>query len=256
LDQKKQIEMKVSIITICYNRAATMEKAIQSVLHQDHKDIEYIVIDGNSKDGTQAVIEKYRDQIAHYISEPDNGMYDAINKGLALATGNIVGLLHSDDEFYNNQAISKIVSAFQSSHDIEGVYGDGIYISNDEEEKLIRNRIGGEFSLRKIKNGWLPLHPTVYIKRSLLEKYGLYDLKFKIASDTEFLLRYLYKYKIKIGYVNAYIIKMRMGGLSTSSNRAIEVLKEDYKIYKFHGLSALKAVILKKSKTLIQYIKK
>ena len=248
--------MRVSIITVCYNRAATIEKAILSVLNQDNKDIEYIVVDGNSKDGTQAVIEKYTNQIAKYISEPDNGMYDAINKGLALATGDIVGLMHSDDEFYDNEAISKIVSAFLKSKDIEGVYGDGIYVSNDAEEKLIRNRIGGEYSLKKIEKGWLPLHPTVYIKRALIEKYGDYNLQFKIASDTEFLLRYLYKNKIKMGYVNYYIVKMRMGGLSTTSSRALEVLKEDYKIYKFHGLWALKAIILKKSKTLIQYIKK
>lgn len=248
--------MRVSIITVCYNRAATIEKAILSVLNQDNKDIEYIVVDGNSKDGTQAVIEKYTNRIAKYISEPDNGMYDAINKGLALATGDIVGLMHSDDEFYDNVAISKIVSAFLKSKDIEGVYGDGIYISNDAEEKLIRNRIGGEYSLKKIEKGWLPLHPTVYIKRALIEKYGDYNLQFKIASDTEFLLRYLYKNKIKMGYVNSYIVKMRMGGLSTTSSRALEVLKEDYKIYKFHGLWALKAIILKKSKTLIQYIKK
>lgn len=248
--------MRVSIITVCYNRAATIEKAILSVLNQDNKDIEYIVVDGNSKDGTQAVIEKYTNRIAKYISEPDNGMYDAINKGLALATGDIVGLMHSDDEFYDNVAISKIVSAFLKSKDIEGVYGDGIYVSNDAEEKLIRNRIGGEYSLKKIEKGWLPLHPTVYIKRALIEKYGDYNLQFKIASDTEFLLRYLYKYKIKMGYVNSYIVKMRMGGLSTTSSRALEVLKEDYKIYKFHGLWALKAIILKKSKTLLQYIKK
>lgn len=248
--------MRVTIITICYNRVKTIEKAIQSVLNQEHKDIEYIVIDGNSTDGTKAIIEKYTNRIAKYISESDNGMYDAINKGLAIATGDIVGLMHSDDEFYDNKAIAKIVSAFQKSNNLEGVYGDGIYVSNDAEEKLIRNRIGGEYSLKKIENGWLPLHPTVYIKRALIEKYGNYNLQFKIASDTEFLLRYLYKNKIKMGYVNSYIVKMRMGGLSTTSSRALEVLKEDYKIYKFHGLWALKAIILKKSKTLIQYIKK
>ncbi len=135
------------------------------------------------------------------------------------------------------------------------MYGNGIYISNDNKEKIIRNRIGREFSIEKIKNGWLPLHPTVYIKKKLIEKYGNYDVQFKIASDTEFLLRYLYKYRIKMTYVNAYFVKMRIGGLSTSRNRAFEVLKEDYKIYKFHQLFALKAVLLKKLKTLIQYLK-
>ncbi len=248
--------MKVSIITICYNRVKTIEKAIQSVLSQDYEDIEYIIIDGKSKDGTQQIIEKYRNQITNYISEPDNGMYEAINKGLAIATGDIVGLMHSDDEFYDNNVISKIAEVFKASNLTEGVYGDGIYISNDDKEKIIRNRIGGEFSIDKIENGWLPLHPTVYIKKNLIEKYGNYNLQFKIASDTEFLLRYLYKYHIKMTYVNAYFVKMRIGGLSTSRKRAFEVLKEDYKIYKFHRLSAFKAVLLKKLKTLIQYIKR
>lgn len=248
--------MKVSVITVCYNRVATIEKAIQSVLKQDYPDIEYIIVDGNSSDGTQAVIEKYSDKIAHFTSEPDNGMYDAINKGLALATGEIVGLMHSDDEFYDMSSVSKIIAAFEKSKSVEGVYGDGIYVSNDSEEKLIRNRIGGEFSLKKLENGWLPLHPTVYIKRELINRYGNYNLDFNIASDTEFLLRYLYKYKIKITYIKAYIVKMRMGGMSTSRSRAIQVLKEDFKIYKYHGLSATKAVFLKKFKTALQYFRK
>ncbi len=247
--------MRVSIITVCFNRVKTIENSIQSVLNQNYKDIEYIIIDGDSQDGTQKKIKKYQDHISTYISEPDKGMYDAINKGLSIATGDIIGLMHSDDEFYDNDVISKIVVAFKTSNLTAGVYGDGVYISNDDKEKVIRTRIGGEFSIQKIKNGWLPLHPTVYIKKNLIEKYGNYDLQFNIASDTEFLLRYLYKYQIKMTYVNAYFVKMRIGGLSTSRNRAFEVLKEDYKIYKFHQLFALKAVLLKKLKTLIQYIK-
>ena len=246
--------MKVSIITICYNRVKTIEKAIQSVLSQDYEDIEYIIIDGNSKDGTQSIIEKYKNEIGIYVSEPDSGMYEAINKGLALATGEIIGLMHSDDEFYDNMVISKIVQKFKESKLIEAVYGNGIYISNDDTEKIIRNRIGGNFLIEKIEKGWLPLHPTVYIKKKVIEKYGNYDVQFKIASDTEFLLRYLYKYKIKMSYINSYFIKMRIGGLSTSRKRAFEVLIEDFKIYKFHNIPAFKAVFLKKLKTLIEYI--
>ena len=248
--------MKVSIITVCYNRVKTIEESIQSVLKQDYKNIEHIIIDGDSNDGTQKVIEKYQNKLATYVSESDNGMYDAINKGIAMSSGNVVGLMHSDDVFYDEKVISKIVSAFEESKDTEGVYGDGIYISNDEHEKIIRNRIGGAFSINKIQNGWLPLHPTVYIRRNLIEKYGPYDLQFKIASDTEFLLRYLYKHRIKMTYVNSYFVKMRIGGLSTSRSRAFLVLKEDYKIYRLHKLSAIKAVFLKKIKTVIQYLKK
>ncbi|MCG9793528.1 glycosyltransferase family 2 protein [Flavobacterium algicola] len=246
--------MRISVITVCYNRKATMAKAIQSVLDQDYGNIEYIVIDGNSTDGTQEVIRSFVSQITTYVSEPDKGMYDAINKGIALATGDAIGLMHSDDEFYDCTAISKIVAQFEKDITIEGVYGDGVYVSNDAEERLIRNRIGGDFSIERVKAGWLPLHPTVYLKKAIIDKYGLYDLNFKIASDTEFLLRYLYKYKIKMSYVNAYIVKMRMGGMSTNAKRAVEVLKEDYQIYKYHGLSALRVVFLKKTIALKQYI--
>jgi glycosyltransferase len=246
--------MRITIITVCYNRKTTIAKAIESVLNQNYDNIEYIIIDGNSTDGTKEIIETYRDKISLYISEPDNGMYDAINKGVHRATGDIIGLMHSDDEFFDENAISNIVSRFITDPTTDGVYGDGVYVSNDIEERMIRNRIGGTFSIQKIKSGWLPLHPTVYLKKSIIHKYGLYNLDFKIASDTEFLLRYLYKYKIKMSYINTYIVKMRMGGMSTNAKRALEVLYEDYKIYKYHGLPAFHVVFLKKSLALKQYL--
>ncbi|MGO4770126.1 glycosyltransferase family 2 protein [Flavobacterium sp. W22_SRS_FK3] len=248
--------MKVSVITVCYNRKDTIEQSINSVLDQDYPDIEYIVIDGNSSDGTKDIIKSYADKIANYISEPDKGMYDAINKGLSRATGDIVGLMHSDDVFYDTKVVSKIVEAFHKNPDADAIYGDGLYVTNDAEQKIVRNRIGGEYGLKRIKAGWLPLHPTVYIKKSIIEKYGNYNLDFKIASDTEFLLRYLYKYKINIAYLNTYIVKMRMGGLSTNYKRAFEVLLEDYNIYKFHQLSGAKVVFQKKILALLQYINK
>ncbi|PBJ08975.1 glycosyltransferase family 2 protein [Flavobacterium sp. ACN6] len=246
--------MRVTIITVCYNRKNTIEQAIKSVLEQNYNDIEYIIIDGNSTDGTKEIIETYKDKLSQYISEPDKGMYDAINKGLKLATGDVIGLMHSDDEFYDKNAISKIAARFNFDPSIDGVYGDGVYVSNDKNERLIRDRIGGVFSLKKIKEGWLPLHPTVYLKKSIIDKNGFYNLDFKIASDTEFLLRYLYKYEIRMSYINSYIVKMRMGGMSTSFKRAFEVLKEDYRIYKFHGLAAIGTVFLKKTIALKQYI--
>lgn len=247
--------MKVSIITVCYNRKATIKQSINSVLNQDYPNIEYIIIDGNSSDGTQSIIESYSDKITHYISEPDKGMYDAINKGLKLATGDIIGLMHSDDVFYDNNVVSKIVNSFLMSSYADAVYGDGIYVTNDAEERIIRNRIGGQYNFEKLKSGWLPLHPTVYIKKSIIEKYGYYSLDFKIASDTEFLLRYLFKYKINIIYMNEYVVKMKMGGLSTDYKRVFHVLSEDYKIYKYHNLSAFRAVFQKKILALTQYLK-
>ncbi|WP_281224931.1 glycosyltransferase family 2 protein [Flavobacterium aquiphilum] len=247
--------MKVSIITICYNRKATIADSINSVLSQDYSDIEYIVIDGNSTDGTKDVIESYADSISKYLSEPDNGMYDALNKGLALATGDIIGLMHSDDEFYDSKVVSQIVKTFSDNPMTEGIYGNGIYVSNDSKERLIRNRIGGNYKFENLKKGWLPLHPTVYLKRETINKYGVYNLDFKIASDTEFLLRYLFKYKIKMTYNNSYMVKMRMGGLSTSYKRAYEILLEDCRIYRHHGLDSIKVVLSKKMLALKQYIR-
>lgn len=246
--------MRITIITVCYNRKATIEKAIKSVLSQNYHDVEYIIVDGNSTDGTKEIIASYSDQITQFISEPDKGMYDAINKGLKLATGDVIGLMHSDDEFYDKKALKRIAARFEREQSIDGVYGDGVYVSNDTQEKLIRDRIGGVFSLKKVKGGWLPLHPTVYLKKNIIDKHGLYNLDFKIASDTEFLLRYLYKYKIKMSYIDSYIVKMRMGGMSTSFKRAFEVLQEDYRIYKYHGLAAIGTVFLKKTIALRQYI--
>lgn len=246
--------MRITIITVCYNRKATIEKAIKSVLSQNYHDVEYIIVDGNSTDGTKEIIASYSDQITQFISEPDKGMYDAINKGLKLSTGDVIGLMHSDDEFYDKKALKRIAARFEREQSIDGVYGDGVYVSNDTQEKLIRDRIGGVFSLKKVKGGWLPLHPTVYLKKNIIDKHGLYNLDFKIASDTEFLLRYLYKYKIKMSYIDSYIVKMRMGGMSTSFKRAFEVLQEDYRIYKYHGLAAIGTVFLKKTIALRQYI--
>lgn len=246
--------MKVSIITICYNRKETIANSIESVLSQNYPNVEYIVIDGNSTDGTKEIIKSYGERISTFISEPDKGMYDAINKGLKMATGDVIGLMHSDDEFYDNEVISKVVTMLKMFHSSDGIYGDGIYVTNDTEEKIVRNRIGGAYNYKKIKSGWLPLHPTVYLRKSVIEKLGYYDLDFKIASDTEFLLRYLFKNKLNLAYLNTYLVKMRMGGLSTSPSRAFEVLFEDYRIYKHHGLPALRAVFNKKLRALTQYL--
>ena len=248
--------MKVSVITVCYNRKATIGQSIKSVLDQDYPDVEYIIVDGNSSDGTKDIIKSYSDKITKYISESDNGMYDAINKGLGMATGDIVGLMHSDDVFYDTTVISKIDEVFKNNPNTDAIYGNGIYVTNDDEQKIVRNRIGGEYDYKRLKSGWLPLHPTVYIKKTIIDKYGNYNLNFKIASDTEFLLRYLFKYKISITYLNTYIVKMRMGGLSTNYKRVLEVLKEDYNIYKFHQISGIKVVFQKKILALIQYVKK
>lgn len=177
--------MKVSIITSCYNREATIRGAIESVLEQDYPDIEYIVVDGASKDNSLAVINEYKNGIDTIISEPDKGMYEAINKGIRAATGDIIGLIHSDDFLFSSHTISDIVKTFEEQ-DADMIYGNGVFVDYDDTNQMIRNWISGRYSKENVKNGWLPLHPTVYIKKECMDKWGLYDESYKIAADSDF----------------------------------------------------------------------
>jgi len=227
--------MKVSIITSCFNREKTIEQAIESVLSQDYPNIEYIVVDGASKDNTLAIINRYKGCISHIISEPDNGMYEGINKGIRAATGDIIGLLHSDDFLFSTNTISRIVKRFEETQ-ADFIYGNGLFVDSDNTNKVVRNWIGGKYSKWKVRHGWLPLHPTCYIRKSCMDKWGLYDESYKIAADSDFLFRYLYEADLKVEYLNEYIVKMRMGGLSTDSKRRKMMWEEDIRMYKSHGM--------------------
>lgn len=228
--------MKVSIITSCFNREATIGEAIESVLAQDYPDIEYIIVDGASTDHSPEVIKQYEGRIAKIISEPDKGMYEGINKGIRAATGDIIGLLHSDDFLYSEDTITKMVKTFERTK-AEFVYGNGLFVAPDDTGTVIRNWIGGRYSKWKVRHGWLPLHPTVYIKRECFDRYGLYDESYKIAADSDFLVRYLYETDIKVAYLNEYIVRMRMGGLSTDSKRRKKMWEEDVRMYRSHGFN-------------------
>ena len=226
--------MKVSIITSCYNRKETICGAINSVLAQDYPDIEYIIVDGQSTDGTIDVINQFQGKVTIFISEPDHGMYEAINKGIRMATGDIIGLVHSDDFLYDSHVISDVVEKFEETN-ADFVYGDGVYVNAEDTSKLFRNWIGGTYYRWKVRCGWLPLHPTCYIKRDVMMREGLYDESFKIAADTDLLVRYLYKAHLKVEYLHRRIIRMRMGGLSTDSQKRRQMWDEDIRLYTAHG---------------------
>lgn len=228
--------MKVSIITSCFNREATIGQAIESVLAQDYPDIEYIVVDGASKDNSLAIINRYKNKISKIISEPDKGMYEAINKGLRAATGDIIGLVHSDDFLYATNTISRMVAAFERTG-ADFVYGNGLFVNPEDTNKVIRNWMGGSYSKWKVKHGWLPLHPTCYIKKSCIDRLGMYNESYKIAADSDFLVRYLYEADLKVYYLNEYIVRMRMGGLSTDSKRRKMMWEEDIRMYRSHGFN-------------------
>lgn len=226
----------VSIITTCYNRARTIRSAIESVLAQDYPDIEYIVVDGASTDGSMEIIKEYEGRIAKIVSEPDHGMYEAINKGIRLSTGSVVGLLHSDDFFYDNHVISKVMEQIKETG-ADFLYGDGLFVNYENTDKVIRNWIGGEYRTWKVRHGWLPLHPTCYIRRNVIQKRGLYNETYKIAADSDFLFRYLLSGDITVTYMNEYIVRMRMGGLSTDIKKRKQMWQEDIRMYRSHGMN-------------------
>lgn len=245
--------MKVSIITSCFNREVTIGQAIESVLNQDYPDIEYIIIDGASTDKSLEIIKKYKDRIAKIVSEPDKGMYEALNKGIRLASGDIIGLVHSDDFLYAPDTISKIVTTFQNTN-ADFVYGNGLFVDPEKTDKVIRNWKSGKYKKWKVKHGWLPLHPTCYIKKSCIDKLGLYDETYKIAADSDFLVRYLYEANLKVYYLDEYIVRMRMGGLSTDSKRRKKMWEEDIRMYKNHGFNPTLTKIQKMAWKVPQFI--
>ncbi|RDV14855.1 glycosyltransferase [Pontibacter diazotrophicus] len=228
--------MKVSIITIVYNNCETIADAIDSVLCQTYPNIEYIVVDGLSTDGTVDVVKGYGDRITHFVSEKDGGLYDAINKGIRMATGDVIGLLHSDDIFYSKEAITAVAAAFKANN-CESVYADLVYVDREKPERVTRNWKSGSYKRDNFIYGWMPPHPTFYVKREVYERLGLYNTLFKSAADYELMLRYLYKHNISTAYVPECLVRMRVGGKSnvTLKNR-IRANKEDHTAWHINGL--------------------
>ena len=230
--------MKVSIITVCYNSEATIKETIESVASQSYSDIEYIIVDGKSTDNTLEIIQQFGNRVSKVISEPDNGLYDAINKGIGTATGNVIGLVHSDDILASTNVINNIVDVFNASG-CDGVYGDLQYVDKQNANKVFRNWMSGEYEHGMFLKGWMPPHPTLYVKRELFEKYGNYDASFKFAADYELMLRFIHKHQIKLSYLPEVMVKMRTGGKSNSSiSNRIKANLEDRKAWQINGIKA------------------
>lgn len=206
--------MKVSIITVCYNSEDTIEDTIRSVQMQNYHDIEYIIIDGASSDSTISIINRYSNVVSLFVSEKDNGLYDAINKGISLATGEIIGMLNSDDVFYDEDSISNIVGSFTGS--VDGIYADLVYVKRDNLDVVTRIFRSSYFKPSLIKFGLSLPHPTFYIRKTVYDKLGLYDVRFKIASDFELMSRVIVS-GANLFYLPKFLVKMREGGLSTGS---------------------------------------
>lgn len=218
--------MKVSIITVVYNNKETIHDAIDSVLSQTYKNIEYIVVDGASTDGTVDIVKHYGDKIAHFISEKDDGLYDAMNKGIKLATGDIVGILNSDDFYKDKLVIEKVVQEFQDKK-VDSLFADLVFVKPENLDKTVRYYDSSHFKPERFAYGWMPAHPTFFVKIEVYEKYGTFKLDYKIAADYEILVRFLQKYKVSYTYLNQVIIKMRMGGISTSGLKSNYILNKE-----------------------------
>ena len=208
--------MKISVVTAVYNRRETVAEAIQSVASQKCRDLEYLVIDGMSSDGTAEAVERHRPHIDQSIRENDCGIYDALNKGVAAATGDIVGFLHADDLFADDMAIQRIVNKFAGGN-FDAVYGDLTYVDFNDPGKIIRYWRSKDFNRRKFRFGWMPPHPTVYVRKEIYEKFGTYRTDLGSAADYECMIRLMYRYKIRVGYIPHVQVKMRVGGESNAS---------------------------------------
>ncbi|MHA6249257.1 glycosyltransferase family 2 protein [Pontibacter sp. CAU 1760] len=228
--------MKISIITIVFNNKETIADAINSVLNQRYPAIEYIVVDGQSTDGTVEIIESFGSSITKFVSEPDQGLYDAVNKGIGMATGEVIGLLHSDDILNSQDTIAAIARAF-GEHQTETIYGDLLYVQKQDTSKTVRSWVSGSFKRENFLYGWMPPHPTFYVKREVYQREGMYNTLFKSAADYELMLRFLYKAGISTAYIPEVLVKMRVGGKSNISlSNRWRANKEDYLAWKVNQL--------------------
>ena len=226
--------MKVSIITVSYNSEKTIEDTIQSVISQDYQDIEYIIIDGASSDATKSIIDNYKTDISCFISEPDAGIYDAMNKGINASKGDLIGILNSDDVYSNSFVVSDMVNALGSS---DAVYADLVYVDFNNLDKVKRVWKSGRFKKGAFYFGWMPPHPTFFVKKECYLNFGLYALSLRSAADYELMLRFIHKNNIKLSYLPEIIVKMRVGGVSNISlKNRILANREDKKAWKINNI--------------------
>jgi len=228
--------MKISIITVVRNNASTIKDTIDSVLKQTYSNVEYIVIDGSSTDGTIEIIQGYKKYIKKFISEKDKGVYDAMNKGINLATGDVIGLLNGDDVYFDETVLQNVANAFKKNES-DCVYGDLYYVERNNLDKIVRYWKSSKFKKGSFARGWHPPHPTFFVKKEVYSKYGLYDIEMKVSADFDLMLRLLEKYNITSHYLPTILVRMRTGGMSNKtikniiiSNQSILRSFDKYKI--------------------------
>lgn len=254
-EQRSRMPMKVSVVTAVYNRERTLGRALASLNGQEHPEVEQVLVDGGSTDRSLEVAAQHpapEPQTRRTLSEPDEGIYDAINKGIGLATGDIVGLLHSDDELASPQTLVRVVEAMQDPG-IDLVYGDLEFFAADDPVRVVRSWRSGPFQRSALRRGWMPPHPTVYVRRSVFDRFGLYDTSYRIAGDYDFLLRVLLDPSVGVAYVPEVLYRLGIGGASTGSLAGIlRKTREDLRAARSHGLNPLLTIASKNLRKLHQ----
>ena len=245
--------MKISVITAVYNCEKTIGDTINSILAQSYPNVESVVIDGLSTDGTLGVLELYRSRLGAFISERDNGIYDALNKGISYASGDVIGFLHADDVFENRDVLSKIAAIFTDA-DIYAVYGDLVYVKNEDVSQVIRYWKSGNYDKITLARGWMPPHPTFYVRRSVYEQLGGFDTRYRIAADYDTVLRFLAVAKIRTAYIPEVLVRMRAGGISNRNlKNIIRKSLEDIDILRRNGVGGLFTLLQKNFRKLSQF---
>lgn len=228
-----------------FNRASSIAQAVRSVQTQSWNSVEHLVIDGASTDGTVQVLQSCVNEQTVWVSEPDKGIYDALNKGLALATGDVIGLMHSDDFFADEHVLTRVAVAF-ADPSVDAVYGDLDYVAKDDTSRIIRRWRSSDYQPANLARGWMPPHPTLYLRRNVIEQWGGYDARYQIAADYDAILRYFGQGQIRAMYIPHVLVKMRLGGESNRSlTRIWRKTREDYMALRRNGVGGIGAVILK-----------
>ena len=248
--------MKISVLTVVFNRADTIAAAIKSVAGQSYQNVEHVVIDGASTDATMSVIGANRHPNMVTVSEPDEGIYDALNKAIACSSGDIIGLMHSDDFFAHDQVLSKVADKF-ADPGIDAVYGDLDYISATNAGQILRRWKAGSFTPDKLRRGWMPPHPTLFVRRRVLEKFGVYNTSYRIAGDYDAILRWFGSPGFRAGYVPEVLVKMRIGGESNRSlARIMHKSREDYRALRSNNIGGLHTLAIKNLSKIFQFIRR
>lgn len=248
------MSLHISVVTAVLNRAETLADALRSVHSQSWPDVEHIVIDGGSTDGSLEILQAHRARIARLVSEPDGGIYDALNKGIGAASGDVIGFMHADDEYASPRVLEQVARVFEDP-EVEAVYGDLVYVRKTDASHVVRYWRAGQYRRHQLALGWMPPHPTFYVRRDVYARFGRFDTRFRIAADYENMLRILWRGGVNAVYIPEVLVRMRVGGISNRSlANVLHKSREDYTALRQNGIGGLQALLLKNVTKLPQFM--